>query len=467
MKKEELEKLDKTELIAIILALVERVAELEARLNMNSKNSSKPPSSDGFKKPQSLRKPSGKKAGGQQGHEGSRIKLEKPDRYILHEPPECAGCPNVSACQANQKTGETRYEVDVVINTTTTAHQIVCRSCPLGAGTVKGCFPENINSTMQYGTNLEALAVSLNTIGMVSINRVHEILSGVFGVPISTGTIAAMIPDCAEKVAGPVNEIKEAVKEADLIHSDETGTRVDKKTIWAHTASTADLTYIEVQEKRGKEGMDAIGILLCFLGTVIHDCWAPYFLYTAISHGLCNAHLLRELTAVLENTAQTWAQKLIDLLLEIKRKKEQLLSQNQQKPPPESVEEFSQAYDRILAEALSQNPVPVRDGKKKGRLKRGKTGALVDRLILRKSEYLLFFSDFAVPFDNNQAERDFRMFKVKQKVSGCFRTLEGARDFAAIMSYVGTARKRGILGFKAIKDALSGRPFSVNVEVTE
>jgi transposase len=321
---------------------------------------------------------------------------------------------------------------------------------------------------MQYGVNIEALAVSLNTIGMVSINRTHEILNGVFGVPISTGTISTMVSDCAKKVGEPVNEIKEAIIKEALIHADETGTRVDKQTIWAHTASTDSLTYIEVQESRGKKGMDAIGILLAFLGTAIHDCWASYFLYTAIRHGLCNAHLLRELTAVVENTRQAWAQELIDLLLQMKSVKENLLLRNKQGPTAYFLKKFNLAYDKTLADALEHNPAPVRDPAQKGRPKRGKTGALVDRLILHKDKYLLFFTDFSVPFDNNQAERDIRMFKVKQKVSGCFRTMEGARDFAAIMSYIGTARKNGVSGFNAIKNALVGNPFSAkSLMVTE
>jgi transposase len=397
------------------------------------------------------------------GHDGSGLKLmAKPDSYINYEPEDCDSCPNASTCKAARVARETRYELDINIDMKTTAHQVIMVKCPLTTEVLTGRFPENISGTMQYGVNLKAFAVSLNTIGMVSINRTHEILSGVFGIPISTGTISAMVSDCANKVAGTVNEIKEAIKKEPLIHIDETGIRVDKKIYWAHTASTDKLTYIEAQPNRGIKGIDAIGILLVFLGTVIHDCWASYFLYEALRHGLCNAHLLRELTAVKENTKQAWAQKLIDLLLKMKKVKEEFISQNKMEPNRYWLNRFNKTYDKILSAALSQNPIIEPEGVKKGRKKRGKTGALIDRLILHKDKYLLFFTDFNVPFDNNQAERDIRMFKVKQKVSGCFRTVDGVNEFAAIMSYVGTARKHGLSGFMAIKDALTGDPFLIN-----
>lgn len=470
MNRNELMKLDKAEIIDILLAVInqqaEKIAELEVRLNQNSKNSSKPPSSDGFKKPGSLRTSSGKKPGGQKGHKGSGFTLLRtPEKYVSHEPKTCVRCPNVGKCQAVRHVSETRYEVDIVIETKTIAHQVLLVKCPESNEILKGDFPENINSTMQYGANIAALAVSLNAVGMVSINRTHEILGDVFGIPLSTGTISSMVGNCAGNVGETVQQIKDALPEKPVIHNDETGTRVDNKTIWAHVASTEDLTYIEVHPKRGKEGMDEIGILPKFRGIAIHDCWASYFTYLFVTHGLCNAHLLRELIAVIENTGQAWAQKLIDLLLAMKQMKEELLARNQWKAPDEAWEAFSLSFDSVLAEALAQNPISIPNGTRR-KPKRGKTGALVDRLILRKGQYLLFFTDFKVPFDNNQAERDIRMFKVKQKVSGCFRTLEGAKNFAAISSYVGTARKRGISAFRAIKDALLGNPFSLSTVET-
>jgi transposase len=465
MNKDELMKLEKEEIIALLLGVIEQltaeVTELKARLNQNSKNSSKPPSSDGFNKPKptSLRKPSGKAIGGQKGHEGNGFAFpSKINNTVTHDPIECGTCQNKAECITSRLVKETRYEVDIQIETVSTAHQTVVMQCPQTKAVLTSCFPAHITGTMQYGVNIEALAVALNTVGMVSINRTHEILSGVFGVSISTGTISGMVSGCAESVAPVVSDIKELIKVKPLIHSDETGVDVDGKVAWAHVASTDKLTHIDVQEKRGQAGMDTIGVLIHYMGTVIHDCFAPYFNYD-VRHGLCVAHLLRELAAVVQNTGQAWAQSMIDLLLAMKQMKEQIISKCKDTASIYLRKKYSRLFDDVMADALLHNPVPVRVPGKRGRVKRGKVGALVDRLILHKDKYILFFTDFDVPFDNNQAERDLRMFKVKLKVSGCFRTITGAKNFAVISSYVGTARKHGIHAFHAIKDALLKKPF--------
>ena len=471
MNKEELLKLEKEEIIDILFGVIEKltlkVAELEVRLNQNSKNSSNPPSSDKFGKPtpKSLRKPSGKKPGGQKGHKGNGLRIvQEPDQYIEHHPIDCIACPKAQSCMVAKQVDETRYSIDIKIETETTVHQTLYVLCPKSNRVIEGEFPKHITGTIQYGVNLEALAISLNVDGAVSINRTHEILSSVFNIPISTGTISHMVSDCAKTVQPRVNEIQEAVMVSPIIHNDETGTHIDKKTHWAHVAATALLTYIAIHTKRGREAMDAIGVLLNYCGTAIHDCLASYFTFESIRHGLCNAHLLRELTAVVENTKQKWAEDLIGLLLEMKGYKEKRLEQNKHNASPQALRKYVLRYHEILVIALAENPVlPKTDGRKP---KRGKTGALADRLLLRKDGFLLFFTDFSVPFDNNQAERDIRMFKTKQKVSGGFRTVQGAKDYATIMSFTSTARKHGISAFTAIRDALLGSPFSVKSVVT-
>jgi transposase len=230
MNKEELMKLEKEEIIVLLLSIIEQqakeIAELKRQLNQNSKNSSKPPSSDGFNKPapKSLRKSSGKPVGGQKGHEGNGLKLiGEPNATFTHEPIECTNCTRKSECDSARVIKETRYEIDIQIEPLTTAHQIVIVNCPHTQTVLTGSFPGHLQGTLQYGVNVSALTVALNTVGMVSINRTHEILSGVFGIPISTGTVSNMVSECAQTVRPAVAAIKEAIKSEPLIHADETG----------------------------------------------------------------------------------------------------------------------------------------------------------------------------------------------------------------------------------------------------
>ena len=468
MNREELMKMDKEEIIVVLLGVIERqakeIAELKERMNQNSKNSSKAPSGDIYNKPKSLRKPSGKKSGGQVGHEGSGHKImQEPDKIKEYMGSECEGCGNQEACREGAIGSETRYEIDIEIRPKVTAHKAIRTICPRTRRVIEGEFPREIRGRIQYGVNIEALSVSLNTTGMMGIKRTHEILSGVFGLPISTGTISNMVKRCAAVVAEPVRVIKEAVTEAIVTHFDETGQRVDGKNYWAHAASTEKLTYMSVEANRGQKGMNSSGVLPNYHGIGIHDCWEPYFKYSEMEHGLCCAHLLRELTGVTENYGQEWAQKMSDLLLEMKKTKDDLISQGYEQAPEHTWEWYSRTYDNIVNEALALNPLPEKDPNKRGRAKRGKCRALIDRLHNRKFHWLLFFIDFIVPFTNNQAERDCRAFKVKQKIAGCFRTIDGANDFAAILSFVSTVRKNGFSAFSAISDLLRGSfflPFS-------
>ena len=478
MNRDELMKLDKSEIIEILfatLAIVEeqseqikqltvKISELEARLHQNSTNSSRPPSSDVFPRPPSPRKPSGKKAGGQKGHKGKGFKLpHPPDVVVEYNPVQCTGCAHVAVCPAAKSVSDRRYEVDIEIKTVLTEHHTLRVQCPMTNEMLTGNFPLDITGTVQYGVNLEALAISLNTSGMVSINRTHELLSDVFGVPISVGTIATMVKNCAHRVSKMISPIKDAILGEKLVHFDETGVRVNGKTLWDHDASTNNLTYHFISEKRGKKGMDEAGILPNYNGIGVHDCWSSYFKYDSMDHALCGAHVLRELIAVTENTQQKWAQELIDLFREMNATKDELIAQGQHEAPEQVWREFSRRYDEILQEAQAQNPIPEKNPGEKGRPKKGKVRALIDRLVLHKEKWLLFFTDFRVPFTNNQAERDIRPFKVKQKVSGCFRTMQGAKDFATIMSFVSTARKNGKSAFLAIKDALGNDPFSARL----
>ncbi len=295
---------------------------------------------------------------------------------------------------------------------------------------------------MQYGNNLAALAVALNTDGMMGIDRNHTILNSVFGIPISVGTISSFVERCSENVTNTVNQICDA--------------------------SDALYTYMTVEFKRGEEGIKASGILPEFRGTAVHDCWASYFKYENVRHSLCCAHILRELSGIYENHGQEWAKKLIKLLVDTKDMKNKLIDNGENAFPKNQLDDFHVKYGLLIQEGFEQNPMPAEtEEPKRGRKKEGVVRALLHRLNRYSAAVCLFADDFNVPFDNNQAERDICMVKVKQKVSGCFRTIGGSRNFARIMSYIGTAKKQGICAFSAIKDALCGHAGLFLIATTE
>jgi len=447
-----------------IAELNQSIKELTERLGMNSKNSSKPPSSDVFEKPspKSLRGSSGKKTGGQPGHPGSHLDITAdPDEIIMHAPHACLGCPQHDVCISRACVGETRKVVDAVVTVKVTAHQTLVFDCPLYGISRKGEFPEDVNATVQYGENLQALTIAMNTVGAVSLNRTQEILSGVFGIPLSTGTIVNMVNRCADGLTGILDVISKKVAASGVGHFDETGTSVGGKKHWVHSASTFLFTHLTVNAKRGHEGMEAGKVLPWFLGVAVHDCWLPYWKYSRILHALCCAHLLRELVAAQErHPDQEWATEFKKLLLDMKTVKEQAVEAGESRLGEDKIRELEQKYDEIITLAYTENPMPPEDEnaeKKRGRKKKGKTLALIERLDTHKASVCLFINNFAVPFDNNLAERDIRMVKTKTKVSGCFRSLEGAENYLKIMSYVGTVKKHGRSAYEAIKQAISGK----------
>ena len=448
---------------ALIAQLNQTIQELREQLNKNSKNSSKPPSSDGFKRPapKSLRKPSGKKVGGQKGHQGTFLSvLSDPDKIVKHMPSTCEGCPHYKMCKGTACVAEKRHVIDAVVTVNVVEHQLLeIPICMLHGDTRKGNFPNDVNATVQYGENLQALSVALNTVGAVSVKRTHEILSGVFNIPLATGTISNMVKRCANAVSETVNRIKQKVANSGLGHFDETGTRVDKKLWWVHDASNCEFTYLDISPKRGYLGMEQCGVLPLFHGIAMHDCWASYWSYEDCQHAVCCAHLLRELTGIAENhPEQKWASAFIDLLLEMKKVKDKAVEVGKETLSYYHYHKFDKRYDELIKQAREENPLPVTTEKKRERKKKGKILALVERLDNYKASVCLFIHNFMVPFDNNQAERDLRMIKVKTKVSGCFRSEEGARDYLKIMSYIGTAHKQGHNAYDAIRKAISGCP---------
>ena len=454
------------ELTATVKELNQTIKELKEQLNKNSKNSSKPPSSDGLKKPavnknKSLRESSRKKQGAQEGHDGVHLSvISEPDHIEDHMHSDCTGCPHRAKCLSKACIKETRHEVDAVVTVDVTAHNLIeVRECLLHGGVKTGSFPENIKATVQYGKNLQAMVVAFNTVGAVSINRTHEILSSVFNIPLATGTIKNMVTRCAESLKDTYERIRLKMIMLGLIHCDETGSRVGGKTCWVHVASNQDYTYLTINQKRGQIGMDAADVLPHARGIIVHDCWGSYWKYQDVTHAICCAHLLRELNGVIENhPEQTWAAKFKKLLLDMKKVRDKALLSDKDEVSYYHRHKFDMEYDAIIKTAYEENPLPETPANKRGRKKKSKVLNLICRLDNYKESVCLFIKNLCVPFDNNQAECDLRMVKVKTKVSGCFRSEEGAQEYLTIMSYIGSARKHGINAFTAICEALNGNP---------
>lgn len=451
--------------------LEKRVAELEAivdeltrRLGLNSHNSSKPPSSDGYAKPnqKSRRQRSGKKPGGQKGHSGSHMEIpHEPDEVLQHFPEKCQRCPHLSLCQSqgNFDCSESRYVVDVEIKTKVTEHQTLSPvDCPYGEVDQTAQFPDNVKAYIQYGDSVSILAGLLSTYGAVSYERMHVIFSSLMGVQISPGTLVNMVRRCAEKVGSTLQDIQSLLMQNAVNHYDETGIRVNGRLHWVHNASSANYTYQTVHEKRGKEGIGDNGVIGNSLGVAVHDCWASYWNFANVTHALCGAHLLRELEGVIENAHEhTWAQDFAGLLMRMKSQKERDLTCGKENAGTYHLHKYSREFDRIMQKADTQcPPSPVPTEKKRGRKKKGRERSLIDRLIELKDAAMRFFTDYRVPFDNNQAERDIRNCKTKAKVSGCFRSKEGAEDYLSISSYISTGRKQGISAFEALQAAFHG-----------
>ena len=447
---------------ARIEALTRKIEELTAKkTRKDSHNSSMPPSSDGYGKPspKSLREKSGKKAGGQPGHKGNSMEITRePDEVKEYLPEKCWNCPMASKCKSNYTCACRRYEYDVKVTTTLTEHRVLVCECPLEKGRkIAGEFPEEITSSKQYGTELKATVLSLFTVGYMSVSRIKEFLTG-FQIPISTGTIQNILSGCVEKVSDAANLIRERVSNLNIINCDETGMRVNGKLHWIHCLCNDKWTYMVIHEKRGSKAMEDIGILPELDGcTIIHDFLKSYLNYSNVFHGFCNAHLQRELVYAFESTRQGWAKELKDLLTVMNVSKDRLIATGQTQFPQETLKGFLTRYDNLIAEGIEKNPIPKRFPGDRGRPGKGKTRCLLERMRDYKEDILRFVTNWSVPFTNNEAERTIRFTKVKQKVSGCFRTECGADGFIKIMSYLSTARKHGVNAHCAFIEALNGR----------
>jgi len=436
-------------------------ATLRARLATTSRNSSKPPSSDGpgsTPHPKSQRVPSGRPPGGQVGHVGHSLPfVETPDAVQVHAPAHCAGC-GQSLAGVPARCWERRQVVDIPpVRARVIEHRAATTCCPGCGGETSGAFPPGVAAPVQYGPGVATLAVYLTQEQLLPLGRTSAVLAEVFGCPVSEATVERAVADCHDRLAPVEEAIKQGVTAAAVGHFDETGVNISGTTSWLHVASTPHLTFYAVHPKRGHAAMDAIGVLPAFRGRAMHDGLTSYGQYRQCAHALCNAHHLRELTFVEEQLGQSWAKDLKGVLGESKQAVDAARKQGLVALPADVRQEFARRYDAVLEAGAQANPPPPPTGKR-GRPKRGKAGNLVDRLREHKEATLAFMADFAVPFDNNQAERDIRMTKVREKISGCFRTPLGAARFCRIRGYISTLRKQGRLILAALGQAIVGDP---------
>ena len=445
-----------------IAALQSQVVELQSRLNKNSRNSSKPPSSDGLNKPvpKSLRVAGEKPSGGQKGHVGNTLRqATEPDRIVVHDVPD--------QCQACQRELPFAYVVEArqvfdlpVLRFEVTEHQAMQAICSCGhVHTAE--FPGGVNASVQYGARAQAAMVHLNQNHAVSVQRTAALMKDFFDLSVSQATVVKAVQAGANILQPTAQDIGQAIVGSAVAHADESGMRVAKKLHWLHVLATDTLTWMGCHPKRGGEAFASLALLQLFKGVLVHDGWMPYKALEC-QHALCNQHHLRELTYLLEELGQAWAGDIIELLTHANHQ-DNLNCADGKKPSYESqkyqseVRDLRILYDAILVQAQAENPIALSTGKR-GRTKQTKATNLIGRLRDYSDDVWRFMTQPDAPFTNNLAEQTVRMPKVKQKVSGCFRTLPGAQNYCVIRSYCATMHKQGANVFESLAAAFKGTP---------
>ena len=431
---------------SLIASLVAEITELKARLNKNSNNSNKPPSSDGPKKgaPKNSRVPSGKSSGGQSGHKGATKELSPaPDTVIELKPKTECECGGEIVIQTDVFT--IRQVTDIqpakVVTVEYRAEEGVCTKC----GKIhKASFPQGVDGTVCYGENVQAIVTYLTNYQLLPLKRTTELVQDLFGLKVSQGTVVTAGQEAYEKLEDTENEIKQELLDSDVVHFDETGMRVMGKTQWLHSAGTQSATLYGIHKKRGYEAMDSIGILPSFRGTAIHDHWKSYYHYINCAHGECNQHHLRNLKYLYEELDVSWAFEMACLLLRIKMHVDLSKCFGANQLEQEDIEEYQQNYRKIV------------DGARQCKDASTEARRMANHLKKYELETLMFMLDFDVPFTNNLAERDCRMPKAKLKISGCFRSNDGAKAFARIRGFISTVKKKRKSAFDGLVSVFKG-----------
>lgn len=440
---------------AQIAALTARVAELERRLGLNSRNSSKPPSSDGLAKPppKSLRTKTGRRAGKQPGAPGSTLRqVAVPDEIVEHRPGRCRGCDEDLADAVGAGVG-VRQVFDVPPGRLRVVEHRLrscrCRNCGL---VTAAAAPPGVNAPVQYGPGIAAVVVYLIVRQHLPVARAAELCAELLAAPVSTGWITTQLARASAALAGFEEAVKDTIRAAPVAHFDETGARINGGLDWIHTASTATATWYQRHDKRGREAIDDIAILPNFTGIAVHDAWGPYFSYLTVDHALCNAHLLRELVGWrdLDPDRHSWADDAIGLLVEAHQATLTAVAEGRTALPVGDLAGYQRRWAAVITAGHTARPPGTG---------RNPIRALLNRMHGCVTEIWRFAHDFAVPFDNNQAERDIRMAKVQLKVSGCWRTTTGADHWLRVRSYISTAMKNSLNVLQTLHDALNGNPW--------
>lgn len=451
------------ELINVLLEQVKelevlrsKVAELEARLNKNSQNSHKPPSSDGLKKPSrkaAFPRKKNKKRGGQFGHKGRTLEMSaEVDHRIIHRPEKCS-CGHILS-DLNGQLVEKRQVFDLpqprLEVTEHQVHSCVCEGC---GQLCTGVFPAEVPARVQYGHGVRALSTLLNTGLNMPYGKVRRLFCDLFGYELNESTQLSAQQRCYELLGSEEDRIKSALLNSMVNHYDESGVRINAKLHWLHVCSNEQYTYLFIHPKRGRKALDSDDSLLPHSSNwAVHDRWASYFLYSNCQHADCGAHLLRDLQGLIDQGSQ-WAQQMHDLLLMAYQKSDygKSVATN-----PKTIDKM---YDKICRFAQKQEPPAIQRFKGK-RAKRTKGRNLLEHFEKHKDAVLAFTRYDAVPFTNNQAERDIRPVKVKLKVSGCFRTQKGAQQYARIQGFISTVRKQQLNVFNELLAVLQGKSAS-------